>query len=118
MKKNDETMGMELQMLLKKAIEGFDASVSSDLRWRNDLGWTAKGTKYCQMIREVNKEKTLKWAKDNEDTSFNNVIFTDETTVQMETQRCTSCYKTCYKPKPTHPVKLHVWGGISNCGRC
>ena len=64
MKKNDETTGLELQKLLKKEIEGFDASVSSILRRRNDLGWTAKGTKYCQMIREVNKEKRLKWAKD------------------------------------------------------
>ncbi len=46
MKKNDETTGMELQKLLKKEVEGFDASVASILRWRNDLGWTVKGTKY------------------------------------------------------------------------
>ena len=78
MKKKDETTGLELQKLLKKEIEGFNASVSSILRWRNDLGWTAKGTKYCQMIREVNKEKRLKWAKDrtDQDTTFDNVIFT------------------------------------------
>ena len=121
MKKNDETTGLELQKLLKKEVEGFDASVSSILRWRNDLGWTAKGTKYCQMIREVNKEKRLKWATENQDTSFDNVIFTDETTVQMETHRRTCCYKRgCkprYKPKPKHPVKVHVWAGISSHGR-
>ena len=93
MKKNDETTGLELQKLLKKEVEGFDVSVSSILRWRNDLGWTAKRTKYCQMIREVNKEKRLKWATENQDTSFENVIFTDETTVQMETHRRTCCYK-------------------------
>ena len=122
MMKNDETTGLELQKLVKKEIEGFDASVSSILRWRNDLGWTAKGTKYCQMIREVNKEKRLKWAKDNEETTFENVIFTDETTVQMETHRRTCCYKRgCkprYKTKPKHPVKVHVWAGISNRRRC
>ena len=32
MKKNDETTGLELQKLLKKEVEGFDASVSSILR--------------------------------------------------------------------------------------
>ena len=83
MKKNDKTTGLELRKLLKKEVEGFDASVSSILQWRNNLGWTAKGTKYCQMIREVNK-KRLKWGKENQDTTFKNVIFTDETTVQIE----------------------------------
>ena len=121
MKKNDETTGLELQKLLKKEVEGFDASVSSILQWRNNLGWTAKETKYCQMIREVNKEKRLKWATENQDTSFDNVIFTDETTVQMETHWRTCCYKRGYKPhykpKPKHPVKMHVWAGISSRGR-
>ena len=42
--KNDETKGLELQKLLKNEIELFDALVSSILRLRNDLGWTAKGT--------------------------------------------------------------------------
>ena len=37
------------------------------------------------MIREVNKEKRLKWAKDNEETTFENVIFMDETSVQKLT---------------------------------
>ena len=46
MKKNDETTGMELQKLLKKEVEGFNASEASIPQWRNDLGWTAKGTKY------------------------------------------------------------------------
>ena len=53
MEKNDETTGLELQKLLLKEVVGFDASLSSILRWRNDL---AKGTKNCQMIRDVNKE--------------------------------------------------------------
>ncbi len=121
MKKNDETTGLELQKLLKKEVQGFDASLSSVLRWRSDLGWTAKGTKYYQMIREVNKEKRLKWAKENQDMTFEDVIFTDETNVQIETHRRTCCYKRglkpCYKPKLKHPIKVHVWAGISHRGR-
>ena len=53
--------------------------------------------------------------------SFKDVIYTDETTVQMETHRRTCCYKRGqkprYKPKPKHPLKVHVWTGISYCGR-
>ena len=58
MKKNDETTGMEL-VLLKKEVEGFDASMGSIFGEEIDLGWTAKGTKYCQMIRELNNNKRL-----------------------------------------------------------
>ena len=48
---------------------------------------------------------------------FENVVWTDEASVQLETHR-----KRCYrklgempKPKPRakHPVKVYVWGGIS-----
>jgi len=73
------------------------------------------------MIREVNKEKRLKWAKENQDMTFEDVIFTDETNVQIETHRRTCCYKRglkpCYKPKLKHPIKVHVWAGISHRGR-
>ena len=73
------------------------------------------------MIRDENKEKRLQRAKENvEEMYFENVIFTDETTVQMETHRrtCVKCgRKPRYKPRPKHPPKLHVWGGISVRGR-
>ena len=49
------------------------------------------------------------------------VIYTDETTVQIKNHRRTCCYKRGqklrYKPKPKHPIKVHVWAGISFCGR-
>ena len=75
------------------------------------------------MIREANKEKRLQWAKENIDllNKFDDVIYTDKTTVQMETHTRKCCYKRGrklrYKPKPKHPLKLHVWGGISLRGR-
>ena len=104
--KYDEITGLELQKLLLTEVESFDASLTSILRWRNDLGWTAKGTQYCQMIRDVNK-KRLKWAEDNQDMTFQDFIYTDETTVQIETNRRTCCYrrgcKPCYKHRLKHP---------------
>ena len=117
---DDETTSKELQRILRK--EGHNISVATILRCRRELGWAYGGTKYCQMIRQVNAEKRLIWAKDNlDDFSFDNVIFTDETTVQIETHCCFCCYKRGqkprYKPRPKHPIKVHVWAGISRRGR-
>ena len=115
MEKDDEMTGVELQKLLAK--NDIQVASSTALRWRTELGWTSKGTSYCQMIREANEEKRLEWAEKNKDMSFEDVIYTDETTVQLETHRRTCCYrrgqKPRYKPKPKHPVKVHVWAGIS-----
>ena len=82
MNKDDETTGCELQKLLSK--HGITVCASTALRWRQQLGWTSKGTSYCQMIREVNKEKRLAWAIKNKGMFLEDVIYTDETTVQIE----------------------------------
>ena len=41
--------------------------------------------------------------------------------MQLENHRCTTCYKRGqkprYKPHPKHPIKVHVWAGISGRGR-
>ena len=71
------------------------------------------------MIRD--KEKRLAWAREHKSLSFEDVIYMDKTTVQIEMHRRTCCYmkgqKPQYKPKPKHPVKVHVWAGISHRGR-
>lgn len=53
----------------------------------------SRGRAYCQMIREPNKAKRLKFAKDNEGMSFEDVAWTDEATVQLETHRRFCCKK-------------------------
>ena len=119
MSRDDETTGMELKKQL--AESGIHVATSTAIQWRMDIGWTSKSTCYCQMIRDVNKVKRLEWARENKNMSFDDVIYTDETTVQIETHRRTCCYKRGqkprYKPKPKHPVKVHVWAGISHRGR-
>ena len=118
--KDDE---ISLADLRTKLVEkGINVSISSIHRWKEELGWTSKGTKYCQMIREGNVAKRLDWAKANiEDINLDDLIFTDETTVQLENHRRTTSYKKGrkprYKPRPKHPTKLHVWAGISARGR-
>ena len=39
--------------------EGVQVSIITDHRWRNELCWLSKGTKYCQLIWEANLEKRL-----------------------------------------------------------
>ena len=55
--------------------------------------------------------------KKNLGASFEDVIWTDETSVQLESHHRFHCYKKGtkprYKPRPKHPIKVHVWEGIS-----
>ena len=100
---------------------GISISFSTIIRCRSMLGCTFRGSKYCQLIRRQNKIKRFIWACDNFTDAVNNgfsdVIWTDETTVQLESHRRHSFRKmgepAVLKPRPKHPMKLHVWAGIS-----
>ena len=88
MRNDDETTAVQLHAILvdKQHI----LSLSSILRCRKSLGWTFRGSAYCQMLREVNKTKRLEWATQyvhEAQTGFLNVVFTDETSVQLESHR-------------------------------
>ena len=58
-------------------------------RVRNDLGWNFTTAQYCQAILEANKTKRLDWCSDRikEKEMFDNVIFTDESTIQLQYHR-------------------------------
>ena len=115
---DDETTATQLQAML--ASRNIYVSLATIVRNRTQLGWTFRGSAYCQLIRQPNKQKRLEWATDHLHDNFSNVIWTDETTVQIETHK-----RFCYhkqgqnprpKPRPKHPTKVHVWGGISKSG--
>lgn len=118
MRDDDETTATQLQGML--AVHGIYVSLSTIVRNRQQLGWIYRGSAYCQLIRDGNKKKRLEWAQSYQHDNFENVIWTDETTVQLETHR-RRCYrkdgeKPRPKPRPKHPIKVHVWGGISKQG--
>lgn len=69
-------------------------------RCRTSLGWTFRGSAYCQMIREANKVKRLEWALNNQTDDFNDVIWSDECTIQLENHRRFCCHKLGQAPKP------------------
>ena len=101
MKRDDETTATQLRGLL--LTEGYNLSLSTILRSRSSLGWTFRGSAYCQMIREANKLKRLEWAHEyacEAEMGFSNVVFTDETSIQLEPHRRFCSRKRGTKPRP------------------
>jgi len=73
-------------------------------------------------LMQLNKRKRLLWCQEqlkwNDD--FSDVIFTDECSVQLE-QHSRLCFRKRLQPRrlkqrPKHPIKIHLWGGISSRG--
>ena len=119
MERNDELTAYNLWSRLKEAYPNLRLSVSTVRRARKDLGWVSTKPKYCQLIREANKEKRLKWCADVSSCgdNFADVVWTDECTVELQ-QHSLRCFRKKdqlkkLKPRPKHPLKLHIWGGIS-----
>ena len=110
------------QIKKKLAKHGVEVSLSTVRRSRKQQGWTLQQTRYCQLICNANKIKRLEYAQrvlESGDT-FHNVIFSDECSILLAHYRRT-CYRkfdepTKRKPKPKHPLKVHVWAGISRHG--
>ena len=97
-------------------------SRSTIKRIRFKLGWRKSGPRYCQIVREANRVKrlefTTKCAEENE--QFQNVVFTDESSIWLS-RHSKLCFRKVGEPKkmkPTakHPFKVHVWAGISTKG--
>ena len=91
MRRDDETTASQLHVLLTSL--GYSLDLRTILRCRTSLGWTFRGSAYCQLIRDVNKQKRLEFARDHRSDNFANVIFTDECSVQLESHRRRCCRK-------------------------
>ena len=98
MTRDDETTATQLHRMLLD--NGVDISLSTILRCRTSLGWTFRGSAYCQLIRENNKVKRSEWAQRNKDDNFDDVIWTDECSIQLENYRRFCCRKEGQRPKP------------------
>ena len=120
---DDELTATKLQAMLKERYPSLEVSVSTIKRARMELGWTVKKTRYGALVSEANQEKRVEWCKERQETGdmdFDDVLFTDECTVQLEFHRRITFYKKGqpikYKMKPKHPPKVNVWAGISSRG--
>ena len=106
MQMDDETTATQLHTLL--VSKGINISLKTILRCRKSLGWTFRGSAYCQLIREANKSKRLQWALLNEADDFNDVIWTDESSIQLENHRRFCCRKQGQPPKPKPRYVLYI----------
>ena len=87
---DDELTAFSLKDILNKKFGAGNVKygIRTIARIRNELRWTFTSARYCQAIREANKEKHLAWCKRriNEE-CFQDVIFTDESTFQLESHQ-------------------------------
>lgn len=99
MRLDDKTTVMQLHRLIEE--KGYSMSLRTVLRCHTALGWTFRGSAYCQLIHQAKKEKRLQWARsclDSED-EFENVVWSDECTLQTESHRRDTCHKRGEKPR-------------------
>ena len=90
---DDETTAYQLHKLLMET--GHRLSICTVLRCRLQLGWTFRGSAYCQLIREANKVKRLAWAQQylcETNEGFKDVIWMDESSIQLDIHK-----RFCYK---------------------
>lgn len=100
MNEDDETTAYQLHRILNE--KGFSLSIWTILRCRKNLGWTFRGSAYCQLIRTANKQKRLEWARrylDEAEDGFDNVIWSDESSIQLESHKRYCCRKKGSPPK-------------------
>ena len=120
---NNELTSRQLFSLFTDEYPEVQISISTVKRARKHLGWISKKTTYYALVWEANKEKRLLWCQkrvEENNLELNDVIFSDESSVQLESHRKT-CFHKIGQPsrlcgRPKHPPKVHVWGGISARG--
>lgn len=88
MKQDDETTVTQLVKMLGEC--GFSILKCTVKRARMTLGWTFHGSQFCQLIRNTNREMRMQLVKDNLHSFFDHVVWTDESTIQLD---CTFLYQ-------------------------
>lgn len=100
MVRDDETTACQIHKILCCDM-GYNISIWTIFCCRKELGWTFCGSAYCQLIRASNKVKRFDWVKqflDEAEDGFHDVIFTDESSIQLETYK-----RYCFRKKGCAP---------------
>lgn len=89
---------------------------------RRKLDWKCQRSRFAQCIRRKNQLLRVVHARKvcSDKETYNNVVFTDECTVEMDNHSRIYFRRKGEKPvlkgRPKHPYKLHIWAGISMRG--
>ena len=123
MASDDELTAKKLRDKLLERFPSLNMSLSTVKRVRTELRWTAKKTRYSALVSDANQEKRVVWCNERmemSDMDFDDVVFSDECTVQLESHRRVTFYKkgqpVRYKMKAKHSPKVNVWAGIPSRG--
>jgi hypothetical protein len=109
---------------VQRALAARDVHVSKTtaLKAIDMAGYTHSSPRYCGMVRGPNLVKRTEFCMEliRSNEKFDDVIFTDESTIQLNDNKSV-CYRQKGRlaprfPKPKHPLKVHVWAGISRKG--
>ena len=102
--------------------DGSKVSLSTVKRVITRCGFTSDVPRYSHMVRVANQQPRVEFCNMliNTNDSMDDIIFTDESSVQLHNNK-SSCYRLIgagnrQLPKPKHPLKVHVWAGISRRG--
>ena len=90
MRRDIETNATQIQTIL--VSYGVYVSLTTIIRKRYQMGWIYRLSACCQLIRYVNKVKRLEFLVTYLNYTFDDAIFSDETTVQLDTH-CRRCYR-------------------------
>lgn len=108
MRRDDETTASQLHVILTNL--GYHLSLQMILWCRTQLGWTFRRSAYCQVICLVNKVKRLEWTQLHQGDRFEDAIFTDKSSIQLESHRRFCCRKK------GEPQRINQgWCNLINC---
>lgn len=101
---------------------GCNISLSTATRVIDVASFVATKPRYCQLIREANKEARVAFCKEliRMDEQFEDVVFTEESSIRLHYNKPVAYRKKDAMPpnqcRPKHRLKVHLWGGISKWG--
>ena len=61
MDNNDELTGRQLHEPLLEMWPDLQMSISTIKKVKRMIGWVCSRPKYCQLVRELNKQKRVEW---------------------------------------------------------
>ena len=105
-KADDEATAVQIRSYLLQRSQRL-LSLSTILCARCELGWTYRGSAYYQLICQANKEK---WARAHLHDNFEDVLWTDESSVQLECDKRFCCRKKGEQPLPKAPCQASGQG--------
>lgn len=103
-------------------FDGADFSINTTRNAIRAAGFVCDNPRYAQMVKGGNQPPRVDFCRTLIETNdnLNDIIFSDESSIQLHNNK-TTCYRlkdsrNHILPKPKHPLKVHVWGGISRRG--